>query len=134
MEVRGRIIEVLPAQSGTSQRTGNAWQRQEYVLETFEQYPHKIPFYVFGAERINNFNIQSGEIVTISFSIEGAEYQGRWYVKINAYNVTRDGDAQTSSQNVAQGAQPVQSMRPKEPQPAPQPQQSEKQESEQLPF
>ena len=32
MELEGRIAVVMPAQSGISQRTGNSWMSQEYVL------------------------------------------------------------------------------------------------------
>ena len=32
MDLTGRIIAVLPAQSGVSQRTGNPWMSQDYVL------------------------------------------------------------------------------------------------------
>ena len=48
MELTGKIIAVLPAQSGTSNRTGNPWMSQEYVLETHDQYPRKCCFRVFG--------------------------------------------------------------------------------------
>ena len=43
MEVIGKIIHVLPPQSGTSQ-AGNQWKKQEYVLETEDAYPKKICF------------------------------------------------------------------------------------------
>ena len=33
MELTGRIIAVLPAQSGVSARTGNNWMSQDYVIE-----------------------------------------------------------------------------------------------------
>ena len=32
MEVEGKISVVMPAQSGVSQRTGNPWMSQEYVV------------------------------------------------------------------------------------------------------
>ena len=47
MEITGRIINVLPAQSGVSNRTGNPWMSQEYVLETQDQYPRKMMFRIF---------------------------------------------------------------------------------------
>jgi hypothetical protein len=44
MEIQGKIIAVLPKQSGTSKRTGNQWASQDYVIETHEQYPRNVPF------------------------------------------------------------------------------------------
>ena len=44
MEITGKIIAVLPANSGVSARTGNPWMSQEYVLETHDQFPRKCCF------------------------------------------------------------------------------------------
>ncbi len=89
MELTGKIIAVLPANSGVSARTGNPWMSQEYVIEVPGQYPRKCLFRIFGEDRIKQFNIQMGEDVTISFDIDAHEYNGRWFNEIRAYNVTR---------------------------------------------
>ena len=88
MEITGKIIAVLPERGGVS-KTGNEWKSQEYVLETHEQYPRKICFNVFGADKIAQFNIQAGEEMTVSFDINAREYQGRWYNDIRAWKVER---------------------------------------------
>lgn len=89
MELTGKIIAVLPANSGVSSRTGNPWMSQEYVIEVPGQYPRKCVFRIFGEDRIKQFNIQNGEEVTVSFDIDAHEYNGRWFNEIRAYNVTR---------------------------------------------
>ncbi len=89
MELTGRIIAVLPANSGVSQRTGNSWMSQEYVIEVPGQYPRKCLFRIFGEDRIKQFNIQMNEDVTIQFDIDAHEYNGRWFNEIRAYNVVR---------------------------------------------
>lgn len=89
MEITGKIIAVLPARSGVSARTGSEWKVQEYVLETQEQYPRKMCFDVFGADKIDQFAIQIGEQLTVSFDIDAREYQGRWYNSIRAWKVER---------------------------------------------
>ena len=61
MELVGTIIAVLPAQSGVSQRTGNPWMSQDYVLEVPGQYPRRCTFRIFGEDRIKQFAIQQGE-------------------------------------------------------------------------
>ncbi|MBE6267502.1 MAG: DUF3127 domain-containing protein [Bacteroidales bacterium] len=90
MEITGKIIAVLPERGGIS-KTGNEWKTQEYVLETHEQYPRRICFNVFGADKISQFNIQAGEEMTVSFDINAREYQGRWYNDIRAWRVERGG-------------------------------------------
>ena len=89
MELIGKIIAVLPERGGVS-KAGNEWKIQEYVLETQEQYPRKMMFNVFGADRISQFNIQLGEVLTVSFDIDSREYNGRWYNDIRAWKVDRN--------------------------------------------
>lgn len=89
MEIEGRIINVLDKQEGTSNRTGNHWASQEYVIETHDQYPRKCCFRVFGEDRINAMNIQAGEELRVSFDVDAREYQGRWYNTLTAWKVER---------------------------------------------
>ena len=87
MDLTGRIIAVLPAQSGISQRSGNSWMSQDYVLEVPGTYPRRMLFRVFGEDRIRQFNIQNGEDVTVQFDIDAHEYNGRWFNDIRAFNI-----------------------------------------------
>ena len=82
MELQGRVIAVLPERSGTSAR--GEWKSQSFVIETHEQYPRKMVFDVFGADRLAQFNIKSGEEITVSFDIDAHEYNGRWFNNIRA--------------------------------------------------
>lgn len=93
MDITGRIIAVLPERSGVSQRNGSEWRVASYVLETQEQYPKKICFEVFGADRIQSFNIQAGEMMTVSFDVDAHEYNGRWFNTIRAFRVDRNMQA-----------------------------------------
>jgi hypothetical protein len=87
MEIQGKIISALPERSGTSQRTGNTWKVQEFVVETHDQYPKKMVFEVFGEDRLQRFNIQVGQEVNVAFDIDAHEYNGRWFNSIRAYDV-----------------------------------------------
>ena len=89
MEIEGKIIAVIPAREGVSARTGTAWKTQDYVIETHEQYPRRCCFNVFGADKIQLFNIQVGEELRVSFDIDAHEYQGRWFNSIRAWKVER---------------------------------------------
>ncbi len=89
MEITGTIIAVLPEREGVSQRTGTEWKSQDYVLETQEQYPRKLCFNVFGADKIAQFAIKVGDQLTVSFDIDAHEYRGRWYNSIRAWKVER---------------------------------------------
>jgi len=86
MELTGIVIKVLPLQSGEG-RNG-IWKKQEYVIETEEQYPKKICFSMWG-ERIDNANIKEGEQITISFDVESREYEGKWYTQVTAWKAVK---------------------------------------------
>lgn len=87
MELSGKIIAVLEERGGISKSTGNEWKVQEYVLETQEQYPHRMLFSIFGADKIKQANIKAGDEVTVSFDINCREYNGRWFNDIRAWKV-----------------------------------------------
>ena len=86
MELIGKIIQVLPLQEGVS-KAGNAWKKQEYILETLgTQYPRKVCFNLFG-DNVDKFPMQVGQDVTVSIDIESREFNGRWYTDVRAWNV-----------------------------------------------
>ena len=111
MEIQGKIISVLPTRSGTSAR-GTQWSSQTAVIETQEQYPKKLAFDVIN-DKIDQFNIQVGEFLTVQFDINAREYNGRWFNSVNAWNVirqTQQAPVQGGgfSGNVQSGAQSAQ--------------------------
>ena len=85
----------MEPRSGVSQRTGNPWMIQEYVIEVPGSFPRKMAFSVFGEDRIKMFNIQIGEEITVQFDIDAREYNGRYYNDIRAFNVFRGQPAQS---------------------------------------
>ena len=86
MELIGKIIQALPLQEGVS-KAGNAWKKQEYILETLgTQYPRKVCFNLFG-DNVDKFPMQVGQDVTVSIDLESREFNGRWYTDVRAWNV-----------------------------------------------
>lgn len=115
MEIQGKIIAALPEKSGVSAR--GEWKSQTYVIETQGQYPKKLAFDVFGADRITQFNLQVGDIATVFFDFDAHEYNGRWFNSVRAYNVEKIGQ-QTTQQPTPQPTANVDN--PQAPQQAPQ--------------
>ena len=89
MEFTGKIIAILQPRGGVSKASGNEWKAQEYVIEDHGQYPRKMCFDVFGADKIEQFNIQMGEELTVSFDIDARQWQDRWFNSIRAWKVER---------------------------------------------
>ena len=88
MEISGKITRILPEKSGTSAR--GQWRKQEYILETQDQYPKPICFMVWG-DKIDDFGIQVGQELQVSIDIESREYNDRWYTDVKAWKVARAG-------------------------------------------
>lgn len=144
MELQGKVIAVLPERSGISAR--GEWKCQTYVIETQEQYPKKMAFDVFGADRIVNFGIQVGMVVDVSFDIDAHEYQGRYFNQIRAWDVKNvaqqnpaqgvnyNGNAQAGAQSAQPSAGPANPTYPKNPFPPVQQPGAPAGKSDDLPF
>ncbi len=87
MEIKGKIIHILPLQEGVS-KAGNPWKKQEYVLETLDQYPKKVCFDLFG-DKADQYRAEIGDDVTLSFDIESREYNGRWFTSIRGWKLEK---------------------------------------------
>ena len=130
MELQGRVIAVLPQKTGVSSK--GEWKSQDFVIETHESYPHKMAFNVFGAERLERFNIVIGEEISVSFDIDAKEYNGRWFNSIRAFDVKKVNQVSASQasafqtqpqtvyqqpKQVAQQQAPIQTVQDEEPLP-----------------
>ena len=107
MDLTGKVIAIMEARSGVSQRTGNAWMTQEYVIEVPGNFPRRMVFNIFGEDKIKQFNIQAGEEITVQFDIDAREYNGRWYNDIRAWNILRGQPAQAVPTATVAGVQPA---------------------------
>ena len=114
MEIEGKIIVKLPLQSGTS-KTGNAWSKQEYVLETTEAYPKKVHFDFFG-DRANQYPLEVGDYVRLSFDIDSHEWNGKWFTSIRGWKAEKV-DPNAPKQQAPAQAMPAAGPAPAEPAP-----------------
>ncbi|MDR0895341.1 MAG: DUF3127 domain-containing protein [Prevotellaceae bacterium] len=91
MDFTGKIIAILPKKTGVAKSSGNPWTAQEFVIEDVvsNQYPRRMCFEVYGEDRLNQFNIQMGEDLTVSFDIDARQWQDRWFNSLRAWKVER---------------------------------------------
>ena len=88
MDIKGKIIQKLELQSGVS-KAGNNWKKQEYVLETLDSYPKKVKFDFFG-DRADQYPLEVGDVITLSYDIESREFNGRWYTDIRGFKAVKE--------------------------------------------
>ncbi|MDX8338694.1 DUF3127 domain-containing protein [Draconibacterium sp. IB214405] len=91
LSVKGKIDQILKPESGVS-RAGKEWSKQEFVIETDEQYPRKVCFTLFGDKVDLIKGLSAGEEVDVSFNMESREYNGRWFHNINAWKIDKVSD------------------------------------------
>ena len=103
MDIQGKLVMLLPLQSGTSAK--GAWQKQDAIIETAEQYPKKVCISIWG-DKINEQQLIIGNSLTIDFEIESREFSGRWYTDLKAWRVEIAGTT-NSPQNDLKNAEPL---------------------------
>lgn len=87
MEITGKIKQILPEVTGEG-RNGT-WKKQEFILETQDQYPKSVCIAVWG-DKINLSNFNTDELITVSINIESREYNSRWYTDVKAWKIVKD--------------------------------------------
>lgn len=88
LKIKGIIKLILKAESGVS-RAGNEWKKQEFVIETSEQFPKKVCFTLFNDKFSLLEKVNEGDEVEVSFNLESREYNGKWFHNINAWKVDK---------------------------------------------
>ena len=88
MDIKGKIIQKMEPVGGVS-KAGNQWKKQEYVLETLDSYPKKVKFDFFG-DRADQYPLEVGDVITLSYDIESREFNGRWYTDIRGFKAMKE--------------------------------------------
>jgi hypothetical protein len=88
LSVKGRVNQILKPEKGVS-RSGKEWSKQEFVIETEEQFPRKVCFTLFGDKVSLIDGLSAGEEVEVAFNLESREYNGKWFHNINAWKIDK---------------------------------------------
>jgi len=104
MEIQGKLMMLLPLQSGTSAK--GEWKKQDAIFETLEQFPKKVSVSFWGEKADELKIIKEGAIVKLSVNIESREYNGKWYTDVRAWKV-EPGDANAGATSSTQNSTPI---------------------------
>ncbi len=97
MQVKGTLLQILKQESGVS-KAGKEWKKQDFVIETNEQFPKKVCFTLFGDKTSLIAGITEGTEIEVYFSVESRDFNGKWYHNINAWKIEHIG-ATSAPQN-----------------------------------
>lgn len=87
MDISGIVVALLPPQSGQG-KSGNAWKKQEFIIETPGQYPKKVCLSLWG-EKVDENRVTIGEKITASINLESREYNNRWYTEARVWKISK---------------------------------------------
>ena len=96
LEITGKIIQIMDETSGTS-KSGNAWTKQEFVIETFDTFPKKVMISTMGDKVAELKKFKAGDQIKASLNLESREWQGRWFTDVRAWKIEGDGQQGSSA-------------------------------------
>lgn len=82
MKIQGKIKVIMDAQTFES-----GFKKREFVITTQEQYPQDIKFEVYKDKCSLLDSLKIDQEVEVSFNLRGNEYQGKYFVNINAWKI-----------------------------------------------
>jgi hypothetical protein len=87
VELKGRLVQKLQKESGEG-RNGR-WEKQQFVIETQEQYPKKVCIVCWGDKISMLESLNEGDQLNVSVNIESREFNNRWYTDVRAWRIER---------------------------------------------
>ena len=97
MEISGRVIKVLPEVTG--QGKNGTWIKQEFLIETTDQYPKKVLISAWGNQVDSLRQFGEGADVKVSFNLESREYNNRYYTDVRSWRIEAAGAPSSSNGN-----------------------------------
>jgi hypothetical protein len=84
MQLTAKLTQLLPIQTGTGKN--GEWKKQDIIVETDGQYPKKVCISIWG-DKINEGQLQIGNLLQIDFDIESRVHNSKWYTDIKAWKL-----------------------------------------------
>ena len=87
-EISGKIKVILDTQTFPS-----GFSKREFVITTEDKFPQDIMFACLKEKADQLEGLQEGQEVRVQFDIQGREYNGRYFVNLNAWRVELAGES-----------------------------------------
>lgn len=99
LEVSGKVVKLLPEQSGESSR--GPWKKQDLIIETDDQFPKKLAITCWGEKVDEIQKLSEGTKLKVSVNLESREFNERWYTDVKAWKIEVLGQGQDSSSSAS---------------------------------
>lgn len=90
-ELRGKLTKVFDTQTFNS-----GFTKREFVVTTEEQYPQDIKFELVKDKTALIDNYNNGDVLNVKFDIRGSEWNGKYFVNLNAWRIDPAEGAQAA--------------------------------------
>ena len=84
LKINGKIKLIMDSQSWDS-----GFTKREFVVTTNEQYPQDVKLEFIKDKTTLLDGLSEGEEVEVSFNVRGNEYNGKYYVNLQAWRLTK---------------------------------------------
>ena len=92
MELNGQIIVI-----GATETFGaKGFKKRQLVIKTDSQYPQSIPIDFTQDKCVILDGYEIGQFVIVSVNVQGSEWQGKYYVNLQAWKISK-GDKEMSA-------------------------------------
>jgi hypothetical protein len=82
LQLKGKVKVIFATETFPS-----GFQKREFVITTEEQYPQDVKFEVVKDKCATLDKYAVGQEVTVSFNVRGNEYQGKYFVNLQAWKI-----------------------------------------------
>lgn len=97
-ELKGTLKKLFDQQDFPS-----GFYKRDFVITTMEQYPQDIKFSALKekSEQLSKFS--EGDVMNVKFDLRGREYNGQFYVDLNAWRIEADQAGAPAAPGAPQG-------------------------------
>jgi single-strand DNA-binding protein len=93
-EITGRLCEKFD-----SVQISEKLIKREFVIETEEKFPQQIKFELMNDKCGLIDAYQIGDNLKVSFNLRGREWNGKYFVNLQAWKIEREGQSETHTPN-----------------------------------
>lgn len=94
LEISGKLVAKLQQQSG--QGKNGTWIKQDFIIETQEQFPKKLCISLWGDKAKDLDNIAIGETLKAGINVESREFNGKWYTDVKAWRIEKANSSKSN--------------------------------------
>jgi Domain of unknown function (DUF3127) len=87
MDITGKLIQVLDPVTGEGKN--GTWKKQEFIIETFDEYPKKVCISNWG-DKLDINSLSPNDKIKVYVNLESREYNGRWYTEVRAWKMEKE--------------------------------------------